>query len=73
MIAKSRTQRELPRKNYKPAASLPRSMRQLSAGWPKDTVRKKIPVLKGLHPIRKTQYAQKLVLMRADVNASFAR
>jgi len=47
-------------------------MRQLSAGWPKDTVRKKFPVLKGLHPIKKNQYAQKLVLMRTDVNASFA-
>ena len=64
---------ELPLQNYKPAASLPKSMRQLSAGWPKDTVRKNFPVLKGRHPIRKKQYAQKLVLIRTDVNASFAR
>ena len=57
-IIKSRTQEELPLQNYKPAASLPRSMRQLSAGWPKDTVRKHFPVLNGLRPIRKKVCAE---------------
>src|SRR5580704_3764586 len=63
---------DLARKNYKPAASFPRSIRQLSAGRPKDTVRKHFTVLKALHPIRKKQYAQKLVLLRTEVNACFA-
>ena len=63
---------DLARKNYKPAASFPRSMWQLSAGWPEDTVRKNFPVLKTIHPIRKKQDAQKLVLIGTEVNASFA-